>query len=118
MKNHVIAFLVCLLAGCAQASLDDVSAAERESDRQQNVYRAVIYFSGIQVADRTRLNETIARVCRCQPTYLRPYSVDALIYRVQLPPGTGFPAFQYELMKSSDELGIMSIEQDNEMRPQ
>ncbi|MGC2166998.1 MAG: hypothetical protein WA632_13410 [Gallionella sp.] len=118
MKNRIIAFLGCLLAGCAQASLDDVTAAERVSDQLQNAYRAVIYFSGIQGADRTQLSAAIARACRCQPVYLRPYAVDALIYRVELPPGSGFPAFQYELMKSSEELGITAVEPDNPMRPQ
>jgi len=118
LKKSAIVLLSWLLVACAQASLEDVTAAESDSDRQQNTYRTVIYFSGIQGTDRTRISEAILSACKCQPEYLRPYGLDALIYKIVLPPGYGFPVFQRELMRSSEELGIISVDLDHQMQPQ
>jgi hypothetical protein len=118
LKKGAIVLLSWLLGACAQASLDEVTAAQSVADERQNAYRAVIYFSGIQGTDRTRIGEAISGACKCEPEYLRPYGLDALIYKVVLPPGYGFPVFQRELMRSSDELGILSVEPDHQMQPQ
>lgn len=79
--------------------------------------RAIISFQ-LPTSDSPKLNAAIAEACACQPVFVRPFLVSALIYQIALPADISFAAFAKTLMRNADQLGIHAVEEDRVLRHQ